>query len=48
MSITLEADFRIEAVDEAMTRHGKPEILNTGRSSQFTSADFVKVPTDRE
>jgi putative transposase len=27
--ITLEADFCIEAVEEALARHGKPEIFNT-------------------
>jgi transposase InsO family protein len=29
VSITLEADFCIAAVEEALTRHGKPEIFNT-------------------
>ncbi len=29
VSITLEADFCIEAVEEALARHGKPEISNT-------------------
>jgi putative transposase len=29
VSITLEADFCIEAVEEALARHGKPEIFNT-------------------
>ena len=43
VSIMLEADFCIEAVEEALARHGKPEILNTDQGSQFTSADFIKV-----
>jgi putative transposase len=43
VSITLEADFCIEAVDEALARHGKPEIFNTDQGGQFTSADFIKV-----
>jgi putative transposase len=42
-SITLEADFCMEAVEEALARHGKPEIFNTDQGSQFTSADFIKV-----
>lgn len=48
MSITLEADFCIEAVEEALTRHGAPEIFNTDQGSQFTSIEFIKVLADRE
>jgi Integrase core domain len=48
VSITLEADFCIEAVDEALTRHGSPEIFNTDQGSQFTSTDFLKVLVARE
>jgi len=43
VSITLEADFCIEAVEEALAKHGKPEIFNTDQGSQFTSTDFIKV-----
>ena len=43
VSITLEADFCIEAVEEALARHGKPEIFNTDQGSQFTSTEFIKV-----
>ena len=48
VSITLEADFCIEAVEEALSRHGKPEIFNTDQGSQFTSSDFIKVLASRE
>ena len=48
VSITLEADFCIEAVEEALARHGTPEIFNTDQGSQFTSTDFIKVLTARE
>jgi putative transposase len=48
VSITLEADFCIEAVEEALTRHGAPEIFNTDQGSQFTSIEFIKVLADRE
>lgn len=41
LSITLETDFCIEAVEEALARHGKPEIFNTDQGSQFTSVDFT-------
>lgn len=33
VSITLEADFCIEAVEEALARHGTPEIFNTDRAA---------------
>ncbi len=48
LSITLEAEFCIEALEEALARHGRPEILNTDQGSQFTSLDFVQVPKDAE
>ena len=41
VSITMEADFCIEAVEEALARNGKPEIFNTDQGSQFTSLPFT-------
>jgi putative transposase len=41
VSITLEADFCIEALEEALARFGKPSIFNTDQGSQFTSTDFT-------
>lgn len=41
VSVTLEADFCLEAVEEALARHGKPEIFNTDQGSQFTSDAFT-------
>lgn len=41
LSITMTTDFCIEAVEEALAKHGKPEIFNTDQGSQFTSGDFV-------
>jgi putative transposase len=41
LSITLDATFCIEAVEEALSRYGKPEIFNTDQGSQFTSIDFT-------
>ena len=43
LSITLEADFCLEAVEEALARHDKPEIFNTDQGSQFTSTDFTEL-----
>ena len=45
VSITMEAAFCIEALEEALARHGKPDIFNTDQGSQFTSLDFTSVLT---
>jgi putative transposase len=41
LSITMETTFCIEAVEEALARHGKPDIFNTDQGSQFTSEAFT-------
>jgi len=43
LSITLDTAFCIEAIEEAMRRHGKPEIFNTDQGCQFTSEPFTRV-----
>ena len=43
ISITLETGFCVEALEEALELHGKPEIFNTDQGSQFTSSDFIEV-----
>src|SRR3984893_7302262 len=43
LSITMEAEFCIEALDEALARHDKPDIFNTDQGSQFTSASLTGV-----
>jgi putative transposase len=43
VSNTMEADFCIEAVQEAIRRFGVPEIFNTDQGSQFTSPRFTAV-----
>ena len=43
LSITLSADFCIEALEEALARHGRPDIFNTDQGSQFTSTEFIAV-----
>jgi putative transposase len=48
VSITMEADFCVEALEEAIGKHGKPEIFNTDQGSQFTSADFTRVLIDNK
>jgi hypothetical protein len=32
----MDADFCVEALKEALAKHGKPEIFNTDQGSQFT------------
>jgi putative transposase len=46
VSITMEVEFCLEAVREAMARHGKPQIFNTDQGSQFTSAEFTGLLAD--
>src|SRR5208337_5451522 len=46
VSITMEADFCVEALEEALATHGKPEIFNTDQGSQFTSEAFTGVLKD--
>jgi len=43
LSNTLTTDFCLEAVSEAITRFGTPEIFNTDQGSQFTSSDFTDL-----
>ena len=35
LSLTLEASFCIAALEDALTRHGKPEIFNPDQGSQW-------------
>jgi len=41
LSNTMESDFCVEALAEALSRYGCPEIFNTDQGSQFTSIDFT-------
>ena len=43
LSITLEVDFCIAALKEALFRYGKPDIFNTDQGSQFTPIAFTQV-----
>jgi putative transposase len=44
---TLDASFCIEALEEALTRYGTPEIFNTDQGSQFTSEGFIEKLSSR-
>lgn len=41
LSNTMDADFCVAALEEAISRYGAPEIFNTDQGSQFTSLDFT-------
>jgi transposase InsO family protein len=42
----MEAAFCVETLEDALARHGKPDIFNTDQGSQFTGAAFTGVLTD--
>ena len=43
LSITMEAAFCVETLQDALARHGKPDIFNTDQGSQFTGQAFTGV-----
>ena len=46
LSISMDIEFCIEAVEEAVTRNGNRDIFNTDRGSQFTSSAFTGLLAD--
>jgi len=48
VSITMEAGFCIEALEEAIGKYGKPEIFNSDQGGQFTSEAFTGVLLENE
>jgi len=48
LSNTMEVGFCIEALQEALTKYGTPEIFNTDQGSQFTSYEFTQVLKDAD
>ena len=43
LSITMEAAFCVETLEDALAKHGKPVIFNTDQGSQFTCPAFTSV-----
>jgi putative transposase len=43
VSISMDIDFCVQALEEALMRYGRPEIFNTDQGSQFTSGAFTEV-----
>ena len=48
LTITLEVNSCIEAIEEALAWRRKPDIFNTDQGSQFTSISFTEVLKDGE
>ena len=46
LSNTLDADFCVAALEDALTKYGTPEIFNTDQGGQFTSLDFTQTLKD--
>ena len=47
ISITMETGFCLDALEEALAKHGTPEIFNTDQGSQFTNLEFTSAVQDR-
>ena len=47
LSNTLEADFCVEALREAIEKYGTPGIFNTDQGTQFTSQEFIGLLASR-
>ena len=46
LSITMEAAFCVETLEDALACHGRPDIFNTDQGSQFTGQAFTGVLAD--
>jgi putative transposase len=47
VSISMDTEFCLEALEEAFAKYGQPEIFNTDQGSQFTSEAFTQTLKDR-
>lgn len=48
LSNTMDADFCVAALEDALSRYGKPAIFNTDQGSQFTSDAFTQMLKDAD
>jgi putative transposase len=46
LSITMEAAFCVDTLQDALARHGKPEIFNTDQGSQFAGSAFSALQSE--
>jgi len=47
LSITMDHEFCVSALERALRCHGSPDIFNTDQGSQYTSHEFTKVLKDK-
>ncbi len=43
LSNTLDSQFCVDALEDAIAKYGVPEIFSTDQGSQFTSEEFTGV-----
>ena len=48
LSNTLDASFCVEALNEAIAKYGKPEVMNTDQGSQFTGSAWITTLTEAD
>ena len=48
LSNMLDASFCVEALEVAIARYGKPEIMNTDQGSQYTGAGWITTLTNAD
>jgi putative transposase len=46
LSNTLGASFCVYALEEAISKYGKPEIMNTDQGSQYTGSNWITTLTE--
>lgn len=46
VSVTMESEFCVSALESALRRHNQPDIFNTDQGSQFTSNEFTGIIKD--
>jgi len=48
LSNSMEADFCVEALNEAIAKYGKPKIMNSDQGSQFTGFEWTRALKDAD
>ena len=48
LSNSMDSAFCVDALEEAISRYGVPDIFNTDQGAQFTSCEFLAVLKDHE
>jgi len=48
LSTTLDKQFCIDVVKEALTKYGQPDMFITDQGSQYTSSDFIEILEEKD